>query len=457
MASKIGKYLLIKILGKQMFSRSNAVRTGKVTQSDIEIVKRLLIKAITTTNPEVFASYFVHVMIAPELGRRIADKLKDKSNELDVRRDEIEFLLWLHEIGRLVDPQAYLKDELIDIKLLTEFGIAKPIIEMLLPIDKFIKAATNRKSTDSLFESLTPSQRIVNLADNFGKRDEKGKLFDLKSLSKYLKTEKSRYGGNPNWKPEYDLLQESIVKNTIKWLSEIGINFDQILKSLTDYGPKFVIVSRHGELENPKNIVYNRDSVMKPEDIIHLSGYGRGQMKVLGKLIKKRKFRVSHVSHSPSTRAVESKDEMMKGLGMRDIPAISIDNLDDVYAPGGYLEGINMDVFKAMGGSSNTYTHRWDKYKHEKLDHLVARIDKTFREMVKNLGIGETGILISHGDPIAAWIQHHIAGKIPEPEELQNGLYPNKGEAIVAIIDPQRKFFTHYILTDPSLKAGRRY
>ena len=55
MASKIGKYLLIKILGKQMFSRSNAVRTGKVTQSDIEIVKHGLLSFPGSTRESILS------------------------------------------------------------------------------------------------------------------------------------------------------------------------------------------------------------------------------------------------------------------------------------------------------------------------------------------------------------------------------------------------------------------
>ena len=43
---------------------------------------------------------------------------------------------------------------------------------------------------------------------------------------------------------------------------------------------KRILVIRHGELENPRGIVYNRDSVMG-EEIIHLSEKGREHVPVL--------------------------------------------------------------------------------------------------------------------------------------------------------------------------------
>ena len=388
------------------------------------------------------------------MGRRIVERIEDKSYELGVRREQIEFILWLHEIGRLVNPHVYLKDELIDLRLLKDFGIPKRITDMLLPLNEFKKAAISHNAASSFFSKLTPAQRIVNLADNFGKRDGKGKLFDLKSLSMYLKTERSRYGANLNWKPEYDLLQEETVEKTIAWLAELGVDFAAVLKELHDYGPKFVIVVRHGELDNPKNIVYNLDEVMMKEDIIHISDYGRKQLEALGRVILKKKFKVGKFRYSNQTRAVESAQALNKILKVKDFKIES--RLRDAYAPGGYLEGMKMDEIKKNPGF--VYDNKnLNKYNHEKPQDIVRRITKVFTETVKTLEIGNTAILLSHGDPIAWWINNQVSGKLPKPKELRNLIYPNKGEAIVVVIDPQEKFFTYYFLTDPTLKKGKMY
>ena len=47
---------------------------------------------------------------------------------------------------------------------------------------------------------------------------------------------------------------------------------------------------------------------------------------------------------------------------------------------------------------------------------------------------GETGILISHGDPIA-WLINTLLGKKLTPRTLTQGIYPKKGEGSVFVMD----------------------
>ena len=69
---------------------------------------------------------------------------------------------------------------------------------------------------------------------------------------------------------------------------------------------KYIIFVRHGEPNNPKHIVYNLDEVMRKEDIIHLTVYGKKQLKALGRVIKKKGFNVVKILHSNQTRVIES-------------------------------------------------------------------------------------------------------------------------------------------------------
>ena len=199
---------------------------------------------------------------------------------------------------------------------------------------------------------------------------------------------------------------------------------------------KFIIVIRHGELDNPKRIVYNRDEVMKKEEIIHLSDYGKEQMRLLGELIKKRKFRVAKIFHSPETRVRESTHELNKILRVIDVAVKK--ELDEVYGPGGYIEGINIDQWENDMRGDAYDESRWGKYHHEKPEEIIKRMEKIFWEIERSLKIGETGILVSHGDPIAWWINY----------KLRSLFYPKKGEAIVVIVDSQGKIFSHYILNE---------
>lgn len=474
MRNDIEKYEAIKNLGKQIFTKSNVVQTGEITQADIEIAKQFLAKAITATNPEVFSLFFEHIFIAPELGSRIAKEIGSRVKGIEVR--EIEFLLWLHDVGRLVDPGGFLRNDIICDNLLTSFGLPKSLIQKLPNVRTFLQVgrmlelsekqiegkenltADQEKIIADYFVLLTPTQKIVFMADNFGKRDENASLFNLERFLHYVRTQEKRYGNDERWILERRsagaILTISIVKKTIDWFEEIGIDFKQVLNDLKDYGPKFVLLVRHGDPDNPRNIVYNLDEVMKKEDIIHITDQGKDQLNSLGKVINKRKFRVVKIAYSNQTRAVESAKEIIKELKILD--ETTEPRLKDLYAPGAYLEGLTMDDWKKKKG--NAYDKvRWGKYNHEEPVKLIDRVNGVFWENVNKLNVGQTAILLSHGDPIAWWINNQVMGQIPPADLLRDLIYPNQGQAIVCIIDPQGIFFTHYLLTDPSLIEGESY
>lgn len=126
---------------------------------------------------------------------------------------------------------------------------------------------------------------------------------------------------------------------------------------------KFIALARHGELANPKNIVYSRDAYMKPEDIIHISDAGIIQMHELGKALINKGMKVVRIYTSPETRAIESSAELARSLG--DVEIVVNGDLDDVFSPGPYKEKMTMDQLVAVGG--NVYEgEKWEKYNHEK-------------------------------------------------------------------------------------------
>src|SRR3990167_6587505 len=130
----VNRYMLLKKLGKKIFADSHVVKTGEVNGEDILNAGRFLAEAITSTNPPVWASWFEHVFIAQELGRRIGDATT-------------EFLLLLHENGRLV-TNAYLRNDYINRRLLKEFGIPTNIIDEFFPVERFIRLAGELELSD---------------------------------------------------------------------------------------------------------------------------------------------------------------------------------------------------------------------------------------------------------------------------------------------------------------------
>ena len=197
---------------------------------------------------------------------------------------------------------------------------------------------------------------------------------------------------------------------------------------------RFNIIVRHGELNNPKGIVYNRDVLMRREDSIGLSEEGKEQMKALATLLKNKDFQAMKIYTSPEKRAQESAEELNKILK---VPIVVNDDLDDVYGPGPYLEGVTMDQWeKEYRGDA--YSKRWEKYDCEKPEAIIERMSNAFWKASEELKPGKAAILVSHGDPIA-WFVNSLLGEIPEPHNLRNLTYPTKGEALVAVISPDDK------------------
>ena len=210
---------------------------------------------------------------------------------------------------------------------------------------------------------------------------------------------------------------------------------------------KCIIIVRHGALHNPSNIVYNRDSIMDPKDIIHLSDEGRHQIENMASVIRERNFVVTKICSSPSIRAQESAQILKDMLELNNV--VILDDLDDVFAPGPYIQGMTMDQLEAVGG--NIYTDYWrEKYQHESSQEIISRMLKVFWETVASLPMVGVAILVSHGDAIAWLIQSLNHDKHPSAENLRDSDYPAKGEAVVVVIGEDNGILKMEFLKQPN-------
>lgn len=471
----VERYDKLKALGKRLFTGIEINDPIGIVPAHVELARKFMTEGAKIANPEVWASYWEHVIIAPELGKRIAQKLLPTNSGINPA--EVEFLLWLHDIGRLVSPAAYLRNDLIGDRLLKEAGLPRETIAELPDIGKlmvkadeleltedqsFFKEDFNpdqKKLAQEYFDSLTPVQRIVNLADNLGKRQD-GEIFDVEKLILYLKNQEGRYDLESHWASIHwaiprrragAVLQAYTIQKTAEWLKNSGVDINEILGKLKDYGPKFVLIARHGELDNPTNIVYNRDAIM--QEPIHLSREGAGQMQKLGDLINAKKFKPVRIYVSPETRAKESTQNLNNKLGVKSIEIT--DDLDDIDASGPYREGMKMDEFAKLDG--NVYDKsRWEQYHHEIPEDVAERMHHTFTTLALTLSAGQTGILLSHGDPIA-WLANYLDTQtIPNPKDLRDLIYPSKGDSLVTVIGPDNEVFTLYLLNENSKGERQR-
>lgn len=217
---------------------------------------------------------------------------------------------------------------------------------------------------------------------------------------------------------------------------------------------KKVLVIRHGELKNPRGIVYNRDSVMQDEDIIHLSAYGQAQFVALATEISLRGLVPYILWTSPAVRAQESAQILQQRLG---ITPVNIEpDLDDTYAPGPYIEQLTMTEWEQLNG--NAYDEeRWGKYGHETTTALTERMVGVMARMVAKLSDGQVGAMVSHGDPIAFLLNYLKDGVIPDPASIRNMLYPPKGSATLLTYSDAGEYISQLPFDGASLRSGNTY
>lgn len=479
----VSRYDAIKRLGRDIF-RGSDIEAGKITEDHILLAKNLLAEAAFEANPAVLAPYWEHILIAPKIGRRVAEDIKAKGIEVDPKK--VEFVLWLHEIGRVVTDRVYMRNDRIANRIMREIGIPAGVYQSLTSSEKLMATAEKMGLTpgqyswrepltmqqelmaEAYFNSQTTEQRLTNLADNLGKRTPAGQLFDLAVFIDYLKSQESRYVQQSDWpsvawaiarRPQGAFLQGTTVERTAKWLKDLGVDYRKISEDLADSGAKFLVVVRHGELDNIANIVYNRDALMDPQDIIHLSVIGRQQMRDLAEVLRHRQFNVSKIRVSPEIRTQESAQEL-RGRVNSELKTTIDPDLDEVYAPGPYQLRMTMDQLAEIGG--NIYEGEfWREFDHETPPHIHERMKRSFLAQAQTLRIGEAGLLISHGDSIAWLVNHLVRGvglvrsEMPVPANLREAVYLKAGEGMVFVLDSNNRIFTAYILNP--IQSGHRY
>lgn len=190
-----------------------------------------------------------------------------------------------------------------------------------------------------------------------------------------------------------------------------------------------VIIVRHGKFLNPSGIVYNRDSVMDPKDWIHLSKEGEKQMQTLAETIIFREFHVTTIWTSPTSRAKESATVLAQTFGVPDMQIK--DMLDDVLSPAPYRQRMTMTRLEELKGDVYALAE-------ETPQTVARRMKQALVMMAQHLHQGETGILVSHGDPTAWLLRDIIQGALPSPKYLRDALYlPKAGAAAVFLSDNQ--------------------
>ncbi|MBP6859530.1 MAG: histidine phosphatase family protein [Candidatus Magasanikbacteria bacterium] len=197
-----------------------------------------------------------------------------------------------------------------------------------------------------------------------------------------------------------------------------------------------IYLIRHGDLENPEQIIY--------DGTISLSEFGKKKMRTLGRFFKERGIVPDAVVSSPFLRAIQSSQEIMSNFPTIDITIQSDERLQDPHSP---------DLF---GRSLAWLDEVVDPYTHPDLLHLqierppsfTARMIESIKSIFRKHN-GKTVFVVSHGHPtaFAMWQLLNPGQALPNLKELKQETgrvpYLEKGEAWKIVLDDQDTILSH--------------
>lgn len=187
---------------------------------------------------------------------------------------------------------------------------------------------------------------------------------------------------------------------------------------MTNMAKTTLCIIRHGEVLNPKGIIYGRSVNVR------LSPDGYKQMIKLGFALRNAGIYPDIIYSSPLQRTVKSSRALLKVFP--NIPLITRTELQDVDQSG--IQDKKIEWLETKG--TDLYNMPKLKGKIEDQEDLANRIIKVLKEITQK-NQGKVIFIVSHGDPIAyaVWRLRFPARAFSSRKELLRAESLGKGEA----------------------------
>lgn len=201
-----------------------------------------------------------------------------------------------------------------------------------------------------------------------------------------------------------------------------------------------IILFRHGEVENPQNLIYGRTIP------VQLSPTGVIQMENLGRYLCRLQIEPDHVYSSPIQRAVDSAKLVLQAFN--NPPEIILEtDLQDVDHSG--VSDKTIDWLNS--GGSDLYNMPQFKGKVEDQEQMARRINEVL-ERILRAHSGKVIFVSSHGDPLAyaMWRLKFPQEPFPKRAEMVKVNYLGKGQAWQAIFEKAGKLASCTLLVPAS-------
>lgn len=196
-----------------------------------------------------------------------------------------------------------------------------------------------------------------------------------------------------------------------------------------------IFLIRHGDVENPQNIIY--------DGTISLSELGKEKMRSLGRIFLEQGVIPDAVVSSPFLRTMQSAQEILSNYSDLNFAIEQDERLQDPHSPDLFGKSLGW-LFKEI---VDPYTHPdLSNSRIERPPTFTSRMVQSIKEILKKHE-DKTVFVVSHGDPtaFAMWQLLNPGQPLPSLKDLKNKEwgYLEKGEAWEILFDEEGNVIDH--------------
>lgn len=214
--------------GQLHFANTGFVQPRPFTETDRRLSLSFLVNTAPYADHKIHQGYWASVVLSSIYG----SKLVRGVGIPDLLSEEAAAMMPLGDLGKEISPR-YLRGELVGQVLMAKMGFRKELLSKYPPIPQILGL---RKPIIRSLNDMTPAQAILDFADNAGKLNPDGSLFDINTTIFGAAARNQQYSGGlwPSEDRGKRALSEEgkqdlaiqLLKQEVEWLSQsYGIDF----------------------------------------------------------------------------------------------------------------------------------------------------------------------------------------------------------------------------------------
>jgi hypothetical protein len=223
-------YEILKSTAETSLANTAFVQPRPFTEADVASTRDFLVKAAKDANPKLMPNFWGTTMLAAVYARKLTEALPS----IDFSPQEAESLNLIHDLGRLVSPDQYYRNDLLADRLQRRVGFRPEVTQNLPSINRILGMGTNPIKG---IEDVSKPQRILHVADWLGKRGASG-LVTVDEIVERSSKAMRKYNQDAVWPSVSAAMRalasgkeqsaEALFLHEVDWLEQSGVDLLKI-------------------------------------------------------------------------------------------------------------------------------------------------------------------------------------------------------------------------------------